>query len=150
MDHKVGENDSFFVRFNYGKFKLDAPQGQANCCLPTPPDAAARFEKGTDVYACKVGMVFCYHVGEVLEVPVGGDGGQQIHFEAQHLVRNTLGIDVIAAFIHRTAHGVDAAHLSGADADHQAGRRQPPAFILARDQLSASFSIHRLAVRPVR
>ena len=34
------------MRFNYGKFKLDAPQGQANCCLPTPPDAAARFDLG--------------------------------------------------------------------------------------------------------
>ena len=38
--------DSFFVRFNYGKFKLDAPQGQAACCLPTPADAAARFDLG--------------------------------------------------------------------------------------------------------
>jgi hypothetical protein len=28
-------------------------------------------EKGTDVYACKVGMVFCWHVGEVLEVLPG-------------------------------------------------------------------------------
>ncbi len=27
--------------------------------------------KGTDVYACKVGMVFCYHVGEVIEVLPG-------------------------------------------------------------------------------
>ena len=34
------------MRFNYGKFKLDAPQGQANCCLPTPPEAAARFDLG--------------------------------------------------------------------------------------------------------
>ncbi len=28
-------------------------------------------EKGTSVYACKVGMVFCYHVGEVIEVLPG-------------------------------------------------------------------------------
>ena len=42
----MGNNDSFFIRFNYGKFKLDAPQGQANCCLPTPPEAAARFDLG--------------------------------------------------------------------------------------------------------
>ena len=28
-------------------------------------------DKGTSVYACKVGMVFCYHVGEVLEVLPG-------------------------------------------------------------------------------
>jgi hypothetical protein len=46
VDHRMSDNDSFFVRFNYGKFKLDAPQGQANCCLPTPPEAAARFDLG--------------------------------------------------------------------------------------------------------
>jgi hypothetical protein len=28
-------------------------------------------EKGTPLYACKVGMVFCYHVGDVLEVLPG-------------------------------------------------------------------------------
>jgi len=46
VDHRLTDNDSFFVRFNYGKFRLDAPQGQANCCLPTPPDAASRFDLG--------------------------------------------------------------------------------------------------------
>ena len=46
VDHKLSDNDSFFVRFNYGKYRLDAPQGQANCCLPTPPEAAARFDLG--------------------------------------------------------------------------------------------------------
>jgi hypothetical protein len=46
VDHRFTDNDSIFVRFNYGKFKLDAPQGQANCCLPTPPDAASRFDLG--------------------------------------------------------------------------------------------------------
>lgn len=46
IDHRISDTDSFFVRFNYGKFKLDAPQGQANCCLPTPPEAAARFDLG--------------------------------------------------------------------------------------------------------
>ncbi len=46
IDHKVSDKDSFFVRFNYGKFKLDAPQGQAACCLPTPAEAAARFDLG--------------------------------------------------------------------------------------------------------
>ena len=46
VDHRLSDNDSFFVRFNYGKFKLDAPQGQANCCLPTPAEAAARFDLG--------------------------------------------------------------------------------------------------------
>ena len=46
VDHTLSDNDSLFVRFNYGKFKLDAPQGQAACCLPTPADAAARFDLG--------------------------------------------------------------------------------------------------------
>jgi Carboxypeptidase regulatory-like domain/TonB-dependent Receptor Plug Domain len=46
VDHRVSDSSSFFIRFNYGKFKLDAPQGQANCCLPTPPEAAARFDLG--------------------------------------------------------------------------------------------------------
>jgi hypothetical protein len=46
VDHRLSDSDSFFVRFNYGKFRLDAPQGQANCCLPTPAEAAARFDLG--------------------------------------------------------------------------------------------------------
>jgi hypothetical protein len=46
IDHRVSDRDSFFVRFNWGKFKLDAPQGQAACCLPTPAEAAARFDLG--------------------------------------------------------------------------------------------------------
>ncbi|HVG39483.1 MAG TPA: carboxypeptidase regulatory-like domain-containing protein, partial [Pyrinomonadaceae bacterium] len=45
-DHKFGEHDSLFVRYNYGSFKLDAPQGQAACCLPTPAEAASRFDLG--------------------------------------------------------------------------------------------------------
>ncbi len=46
VDHRLSDSDSFFVRFTYGKFKLDAPQGQAACCLPTPEQAAARFDLG--------------------------------------------------------------------------------------------------------
>jgi hypothetical protein len=46
VDHRISDNDTFFVRFNYGKFRLDAPQGQANCCLPTPAAAAAKFDLG--------------------------------------------------------------------------------------------------------
>jgi hypothetical protein len=46
IDHQMSSNDSFFGRFNWGRFKLDAPQGQAACCLPTPAEAAARFELG--------------------------------------------------------------------------------------------------------
>ncbi len=46
VDHKISDHDSLFVRFNWGKFKLDAPQGQAACCLPTPAEAASRFDLG--------------------------------------------------------------------------------------------------------
>jgi hypothetical protein len=46
VDHQRRRKDSFFVRFNWGQFKLDAPQGQAACCLPTPAEAASRFELG--------------------------------------------------------------------------------------------------------
>jgi Carboxypeptidase regulatory-like domain/TonB-dependent Receptor Plug Domain len=46
IDHRFADNNSFFARFNYGKFRLDAPQGQAACCLPTPSEAAARYDLG--------------------------------------------------------------------------------------------------------
>jgi hypothetical protein len=46
VDHRGSDKDSFFVRYNWGKFVLDAPQGQAACCLPTPADAASRFDLG--------------------------------------------------------------------------------------------------------
>jgi hypothetical protein len=46
IDHRVSDKDSFFARFNWGRFKLDAPQGQAACCLPTPSEAASRFDLG--------------------------------------------------------------------------------------------------------
>jgi hypothetical protein len=46
IDHRQGDRDSFFVRFAYEKFTLDAPQGQAACCLPTPDSAAAQFDLG--------------------------------------------------------------------------------------------------------
>lgn len=46
IDHRASDRDSFFVRFSYEEYKLDAPQGQAACCLPTPPEAASRFDLG--------------------------------------------------------------------------------------------------------
>ena len=46
IDHRSSDKDSFFARFNWGKFVLDAPQGQAACCLPTPAEAASRFDLG--------------------------------------------------------------------------------------------------------
>ena len=47
VDHRFSDNDSIFARFNYGKFTLDAPQGQAACCLPTPAEAAAQLRSRT-------------------------------------------------------------------------------------------------------
>jgi len=46
VDHTLTDHDSMFFRFNYGKFTLDAPQGQSACCLATPADAAGRFDLG--------------------------------------------------------------------------------------------------------
>jgi hypothetical protein len=46
VDHKFSEKDSIFIRYSYDKYKLDAPQGQAACCLETPDFARARFELG--------------------------------------------------------------------------------------------------------
>ena len=46
IDHKVSDKDTAFFRYSWESFQLNAPQGQANCCLPTPADAAARFELG--------------------------------------------------------------------------------------------------------
>jgi hypothetical protein len=46
VDHRAGNKDNFFARFSYEKYKLDAPQGQAACCLPTPTEAAAAFDLG--------------------------------------------------------------------------------------------------------
>ncbi len=46
VDHRFGDRDSIFVRYNWGRFVLDAPQGQAACCLETPAEAAARFDLG--------------------------------------------------------------------------------------------------------
>ncbi len=46
IDHRAGSRDNFFARFSYEKYKLDAPQGQAACCLPTPDEAAGAFDLG--------------------------------------------------------------------------------------------------------
>jgi hypothetical protein len=46
VDHRAGSRDNFFARFSYEKYKLDAPQGQAACCLPTPAEAAGAFDLG--------------------------------------------------------------------------------------------------------
>lgn len=46
IDHRIGANDSLFARYSYEKYSLDAPQGQSQCCLPTPPAAAKQFDLG--------------------------------------------------------------------------------------------------------
>jgi hypothetical protein len=46
VDHRAGNRDNFFVRFSYEEYKLDAPQGQAACCLETPAEAASAFDLG--------------------------------------------------------------------------------------------------------
>ena len=46
VDHKISEKNSFFVRYAFSDYWLDAPQGQASCCLPTPADAASKFDLG--------------------------------------------------------------------------------------------------------
>lgn len=46
VDHKIGDKDSFFGRYSFDNYHLDAPQGQSACCLPTPPEAARQFDLG--------------------------------------------------------------------------------------------------------
>lgn len=46
LDYQASTKDSIFFRFAQQWYDLDAPQGQANCCLPTPADAAQRFDLG--------------------------------------------------------------------------------------------------------
>jgi hypothetical protein len=46
VDHRFSDSDNLFVRFSRGLFKRDSPQGQAACCLPTPADAAQKFQLG--------------------------------------------------------------------------------------------------------
>ncbi|MFN7938862.1 MAG: carboxypeptidase-like regulatory domain-containing protein [Bryobacteraceae bacterium] len=46
IDQTISTKDSLFFRYTYNAYNLTAPQGQANCCLPTPADAASRFTLG--------------------------------------------------------------------------------------------------------
>jgi len=46
FDHLISTNDSIFFRYTYNDYGLNAPQGQANCCLPTPAEASQRFRLG--------------------------------------------------------------------------------------------------------
>jgi hypothetical protein len=53
-DHQISNSDTFFVRYSWETFRLSAPQGQANCCLPTPADAASKYELGPYVAGLQV------------------------------------------------------------------------------------------------
>jgi hypothetical protein len=53
IDYHLSDKDSMFGRFSYERFIQTAPNplvgGQATCCLPTPPAAAAKFDLGPQV-----------------------------------------------------------------------------------------------------
>lgn len=53
-DYQLSSKDSFFFRYAQQDYQLEAPQGQANCCLPTPADAASRFDLGPFVAGTQV------------------------------------------------------------------------------------------------
>lgn len=46
IDYQPTPKNSMFFRIQQQWFNLDAPQGQANCCLPTPASAAQKFQLG--------------------------------------------------------------------------------------------------------
>ena len=46
VDHQFSEKNNMFARFSRGLFTRDSPQGQSACCLPTPAEAAQRFQLG--------------------------------------------------------------------------------------------------------
>jgi len=50
----------------------------------------SKVAKGTSLYACKLGMVFCYHVGEILEVLPG-----EVQFKHPHRDHNLRGQVVV-------------------------------------------------------
>ncbi len=54
VDHQITSKDNLFVRYSYETYRLSAPQGQANCCLPTPADAASKFDLGPYVAGLQV------------------------------------------------------------------------------------------------
>ncbi len=54
IDHQISQKDNFFVRYSYEKFRLNAPQGQANCCLPTPEGAKSKYDLGPYVAGIQV------------------------------------------------------------------------------------------------
>ncbi|MGC4014791.1 MAG: TonB-dependent receptor [Luteolibacter sp.] len=54
VDHQITDKDNFFARYSYETYRLSAPQGQANCCLPTPQAAASKYDLGPYVAGLQV------------------------------------------------------------------------------------------------
>ncbi|WP_321476824.1 TonB-dependent receptor [uncultured Paludibaculum sp.] len=54
VDHQISEKDNFFARYSYETYRLSAPQGQANCCLPTPQAVASKYDLGPYVAGLQV------------------------------------------------------------------------------------------------
>lgn len=54
VDHQISTKDTLFVRYSFEKYRLNAPQGQANCCLPTPSAAASKYDLGPYVAGTQV------------------------------------------------------------------------------------------------
>ena len=54
VDHQISPRDTFFARYSYETYRLNAPQGQANCCLPTPAEAASKYDLGPYVAGTQV------------------------------------------------------------------------------------------------
>ncbi len=54
IDHEFSERDKFFARYSFEDYSLNAPQGQANCCLPTPDFAKSKFDLGPFVAGIQV------------------------------------------------------------------------------------------------
>jgi hypothetical protein len=54
VDHQISDKDNLFVRYSYEPYRLSAPQGQANCCLPTPQSVASKFDLGPYVAGLQV------------------------------------------------------------------------------------------------
>ncbi len=54
IDHRLSNADSLFVRYSYETYRLNAPQGQANCCLPTPEAVRSKYDLGPYVAGTQV------------------------------------------------------------------------------------------------
>lgn len=65
----LGRQDKIVGKLKGSSYLRAVEDGAAVAFVPYGNLANA--EKGSGVYACKVGMVFCHHVGEVLEVLPG-------------------------------------------------------------------------------